>query len=183
MAKNNIKSKKGFTIIEVVLVLAIAGLIFLMVFIALPALQSSQRDTQRREDLARFSSQLNQYSANNRGKIPSNTNEWNTFLLEYLAKSDCNNGEAIHDCLVRTAKSGENRFVDPDGDPYEVEYKGQAQDNASNNNAARNANFNHIIYVYDYAQCDGENVVRSSGARKVAISFRLESAGVFCGTN
>ena len=32
------QTKKGFTIIEVVLVLAIAGLIFLMVFIALPAL-------------------------------------------------------------------------------------------------------------------------------------------------
>ena len=41
------KSKKGFTIIEVVLVLAIAGLIFLMVFIALPALQRTQRNTQR----------------------------------------------------------------------------------------------------------------------------------------
>ena len=39
----------GFTIIEVVLVLAIAGLIFLMVFIALPTLQRSQRDTQRRK--------------------------------------------------------------------------------------------------------------------------------------
>ncbi|MCL2869540.1 prepilin-type N-terminal cleavage/methylation domain-containing protein, partial [Candidatus Saccharibacteria bacterium] len=36
------KTRQGFTIIEVVLVLAIAGLIFLMVFIALPALQRSQ---------------------------------------------------------------------------------------------------------------------------------------------
>lgn len=45
---------KGFTIIEVVLVLAIAGLIFLMVFIALPALQRSQRNTRRREDMARL---------------------------------------------------------------------------------------------------------------------------------
>ena len=33
------RRKNGFTIIEVVLVLAIGGLIFLMVFIALPALQ------------------------------------------------------------------------------------------------------------------------------------------------
>lgn len=35
---NNLQTKSAFTIIEVVLVLAIAGLIFLMVFIALPAL-------------------------------------------------------------------------------------------------------------------------------------------------
>ena len=38
------QKEKGFTIIEVVLVLAIAGLIFLMVFIALPQLQRSQRN-------------------------------------------------------------------------------------------------------------------------------------------
>ena len=43
---NYSENKKGFTIIEVVLVLAIAGLIFLMVFLALPALQRSQRDSQ-----------------------------------------------------------------------------------------------------------------------------------------
>jgi prepilin-type N-terminal cleavage/methylation domain-containing protein len=40
-----LENKKGFTIIEVVLVLAIAALIFLMVFSALPALQRNQRDT------------------------------------------------------------------------------------------------------------------------------------------
>ena len=43
------KTKSGFTVIEVALVLAIAGMIFLMVFIALPALQRSQRDTSRRD--------------------------------------------------------------------------------------------------------------------------------------
>jgi hypothetical protein cdiviTM7_02704 len=50
--KNQNLTKKGFTIIEVVLVLAIAGLIFLMVFLALPALQRSQRDAQRKQDVA-----------------------------------------------------------------------------------------------------------------------------------
>ncbi len=67
MAKANTNSKKGFTIIEVVLVLAIAGLIFLMVFVALPALQRSQRDTARRNDLARVDTSLVQYQTNNQG--------------------------------------------------------------------------------------------------------------------
>ena len=62
MKKNN----SGFTIIEVVLVLAIAGLIFLAVFIALPALQRGQRDTQRRSDAGTFMSQLQSYATNNR---------------------------------------------------------------------------------------------------------------------
>ena len=39
--KKQLKDAKGFTIIEVALVLAIAGLIFLVVFLALPALQRS----------------------------------------------------------------------------------------------------------------------------------------------
>lgn len=47
--------QRGFTIIEVVLVLAIAGLIFLVVFLAVPALQASQRNQQRTSDLARLS--------------------------------------------------------------------------------------------------------------------------------
>lgn len=61
---------KGFTIIEVVLVLAIAGLIFLMVFLALPALQRSQRDTQRKDDLSRFAAATTSYRSNNGGGTP-----------------------------------------------------------------------------------------------------------------
>ena len=64
------KNIKGFTIIEVVLVLAIAGLIFLMVFIALPALQRSQRDTQRKNDMSRVKSAIDNYRSANMGKMP-----------------------------------------------------------------------------------------------------------------
>ena len=63
--KNNFK---GFTIIEVVLVLAIAGLIFLMVFLALPALQRAQRDTQRKQDVAMVVTALHNWKANNQGR-------------------------------------------------------------------------------------------------------------------
>ena len=66
--KNQNSTKKGFTIIEVVLVLAIAGLIFLMVFLALPALQRSQRDTQRKQDVAMVVTALHNWKANNQGR-------------------------------------------------------------------------------------------------------------------
>lgn len=62
--------QKGFTIIEVVLVLAIAALIFLMVFIALPALQRNQRDTARKEVLGKVASAVTTYQSNNRGDQP-----------------------------------------------------------------------------------------------------------------
>jgi len=82
------KKNKGFTIIEVVLVLAIAGLIFLMVFIALPALQRSQKDTQRKNDLSRIMTQLTNYSSNNRGEVPTDLIDaggtGTSFVVNYL---------------------------------------------------------------------------------------------------
>ncbi len=81
---------KGFTIIEVVLVLAIAGLIFLMVFIALPTLQKSQRDTQRKSDLSRIETQITAYSNSNRGAVPSSLVTFpsggHSFVYNYLGK-------------------------------------------------------------------------------------------------
>ena len=64
------KNIKGFTIIEVVLVLAIAGLIFLMVFIALPALQAGQRDTARKSDVSNVAAAITSYTGANRGAFP-----------------------------------------------------------------------------------------------------------------
>lgn len=70
---NTLNKKDGFTIIEVVLVLAIAGLIFLMVFIALPALQSGQRDNARKNDASIVASAVNSYTSGNRGNFPNST--------------------------------------------------------------------------------------------------------------
>ncbi len=89
----SIKQKeKGFTIIEVVLVLAIAGLIFMMVFVALPGLQRAQRDTQRKNDMARMMTQLSSYSSNNRGAIPANLilPAATSFVLNYLGGTAAN---------------------------------------------------------------------------------------------
>lgn len=72
--RNKITQKspqRGFTIIEVVLVLAIAGLIFLMVFIALPALQASQRYTALKNDVSAVASAITSYTGNNRGTFPT----------------------------------------------------------------------------------------------------------------
>lgn len=68
--------KSGFTIIEVVLVLAIAGLIFLMVFIALPALQRSQRDSQRKNQAQTVIDGAIRKIANNKGSILLDSTGW-----------------------------------------------------------------------------------------------------------
>lgn len=77
---NTKKTTKGFTIIEVVLVLAIAGLIFLMVFVALPALQKGQRDTARKNDVSIVSTAVSNYFSANRGSYPSSDAKLRSFI-------------------------------------------------------------------------------------------------------
>ena len=72
----NPQTNPAFTIIEVVLVLAIAGLIFLMVFIALPTLQRNQRDTRRKNDMSRLKTAMDSYKSNNRGNLPWGTDRY-----------------------------------------------------------------------------------------------------------
>lgn len=60
--------QSGFTIIEVTLVLAVAGLIFLTVFFAVPQIQKAQRDTQRKATLLQLAQIVATYKDDNRGK-------------------------------------------------------------------------------------------------------------------
>jgi prepilin-type N-terminal cleavage/methylation domain-containing protein len=61
---------RGFTIIEVMIVLAIAGLIMLIVFLAVPAVQRNARNTQRKTDVAALLGGVSEYTNNNSGLLP-----------------------------------------------------------------------------------------------------------------
>jgi len=79
------KSTEGFTIIEVMIVLAIAGLILLIVFLAVPALQRNARNTSRKNDVAAVLGAASEFESNNNGTLPSNaqapTNANGTFTF------------------------------------------------------------------------------------------------------
>ena len=66
-------AEKGLTIIEVMIVLAIAGLILLIVFLAVPALQRSSRNTQRKTDVGRIGSAATTVLSNNNNQTASLT--------------------------------------------------------------------------------------------------------------
>ncbi len=70
---HNLKQRKieGFTIIEVMIVLAIAGLIMLIVFLAVPALQRNAHNTSIKNDVAGILAGMNEYSDNNNGTLPT----------------------------------------------------------------------------------------------------------------
>lgn len=71
---NKVKQQKqeGFTIIEVLIVLAIAGLILLVVFMAVPALQRNSRNTQRKSDVSSILGGFQEAVNNNGGQVPAN---------------------------------------------------------------------------------------------------------------
>ena len=156
------KHYQGFTIIEVVLVLAIAGLIFLMVFLALPALQRSQRDTQRKNDIGRLKAAYQQYKANNKGGIPHGGNyveKWNNFMNNYM-------------------RSHGEEFKDPTGSDYHFAEGawgftgGEAGDG--------------LLSINPYNKCGSGTegrVIYGTGpdsAGNIAVHFKLESGGAYC---
>lgn len=210
MSKRQINTKAGFTIIEVVLVLAIAGLIFMMVFLALPALQRAQRDTQRSDDIARLQSAINSYQANNRGKIPDGTGtvEGSDSKTEVI-----NQGTPwakFYGNYLLVGSGGQTDvFEDPDGSPYgldvvscsgsaaantiavgeecttqpaDYEFDAQAIGETVTSNAG-SGKVNHAITIVTGAVCNGERIVASSGARKVAIAYKKEGGGSVCLNN
>jgi prepilin-type N-terminal cleavage/methylation domain-containing protein len=149
------QNQKGFTIIEVVLVLAIAGLIFLMVFIALPALQRNQRDTQRKNDLSRAVTAVQNYQSNNRNSLPDPDDAgWATLAEDYL-------------------RTDNDVFADPAEGDYVFSYKTDLETPTA---------LSSTIFVHGNAACDGEKVV-SAGDNKVAFSMKLEGGGVACASN
>jgi prepilin-type N-terminal cleavage/methylation domain-containing protein len=79
--RNLLKKEKGFTLIEIVLVLAIAGLLLVIVFLAVSGAQKSRRDTQRKTDLSRIAAQLESYASNNNGLYPqmAGAQTWTAF--------------------------------------------------------------------------------------------------------
>lgn len=61
---------KGFTIIEVMIVLAIAGLIILIVLLAVPALQRNGRNTAMKNDASAVTGGISEFTSNNDGIGP-----------------------------------------------------------------------------------------------------------------
>ena len=160
-------NKPGFTIIEVVLVLAIAGLIFMMVFIAYPALRRSQRDTQRQNDVSRVVTAIQNYEANNRGDTPKHGKEAD-FVDKYLKVGS--DGAA-------------DSFEDPDGSAYTLNIVDCGTPTSGSCAAQPADSFSgqkHTMKVITKAVCEGEVVKESTGARNIAVTYKKEGGGVIC---
>lgn len=143
-------NSKGFTIIEVLIVLAIAGLIMLIVFLAVPALNRNARNTQRRDDVAALMAMFAETLNNNNATLPAT----------------CTGASAS--CWVQDAKVS---IVD--NQSANVAWTKNATAPAS---APTNTNVDNVI-VQNYLKCSG-TVATTTGAssRSVAAIFAVETA-------
>ncbi len=156
--------KKGFTIIEVSLVLAIAGMILLLAFIALPGLQRSQRDSRRKDDIMKLADSIKKYqSNNNRGVLPASENELNKVVDSFIGSD----------------------FLDPDGTAYNLKWDkcesgvGKKCTTAMTN--VSDSSDKHNMLFVTGATCNDDNeAVGSANQRKGAILYKLEISDLYC---
>ena len=190
------ESKRGFTVIEVVLVLAVAGLIFVMVFVALPALQRSQRDNTRRDDLMNFISKVKKYQTSNRGALPGSADKGETYVdVEWSEELKNSTGNANTWRGFYRDYLGD--FIEPDGEYYKLtvmECGGQEDTECdatkdpnqyleklpTTNFGTEEPPNDYRILVVLQAKCKGTEVVGSSNPRNLAVLYRLEGSGAYC---
>ena len=94
------KQSKGFTLIEVVIVLAIAALIILVVLQAVGAAQRANRDSARKSEAGRAVALMEQYASNNSGQYPLDAGAFKIAIQNYdgtlFAKYTAAGGSALN---------------------------------------------------------------------------------------
>jgi prepilin-type N-terminal cleavage/methylation domain-containing protein len=158
MNAQKVKNREGFTIIEVVLVLAIAALIFLMVFIALPALQRNQRDTARKTVLGKVASAVTSYQSNNRGKNPTAV----TALGGYLDADKTGSPPAYTSPLKI------------EGSEYSVGLLSAAPATPGTASAAKD-----YVQIFAASKCNDSNQAIAGTTRQAAVIIQLENGDAF----
>lgn len=148
----------GFTIIEVLIVLAVAGLIMAIVLVAIPQLQRNQRDTARRNVVDRVITELGNYAGNNNGDYPFTDNtEMTDFVDRYITNEvDISNPST--------------------GNQYTLERRTVTTGNPTADQ----------LFIIPGGTCNGEAAAGtySANAREFAIRVQLEAGDIYyCADN
>lgn len=152
--RERLKNQRGFTIIEVVIVLAIAGLIFAVVFIAVPQLQAAQRDQARNNEMGRLDAAINQYQSNNNGELPTWRDVYyQDVYVNYLDKN----------------------FNDPIGGRFNVRHRGGGWPSYEHG---------RLSYLKRYkCTGNGAGYTHTGSDRAYAVLYELEQGGLQCRDN
>lgn len=150
ISQAKVSKSSGFTIIEVMIVLAIAGLILGMVLIAIPTLERNSRNNQRKQDVATVLAAISRYGLNNSGEFPAAGTE--SVVLSSAFK------------LYYYSDSGQVEFA--------PQTNTTATDHLGTNDIDK-------VTVYNYAKCESDNsgkaIAKGAGYDNVVVLFTIES--------
>jgi prepilin-type N-terminal cleavage/methylation domain-containing protein len=164
----------GFTIIEVMIVLAVAGLIMAIVLIAIPQLQRNQRNTARRDVVNRLKTEIDAFSGNNNGRVPATTADLNSLYQRYL---DC--GTTATAAAPGTS-CGVNINDPTTGSAITMSIPSPAPNAGV---VARIGTYGQARYI-TARSCDGESLVVETGNNRVyAMWVDLEGGSSYCVDN
>jgi prepilin-type N-terminal cleavage/methylation domain-containing protein len=177
--KSRSTSSAGFTIVETLIVLAIAGLILLIVFEALPALDRSSRNNQRKQDVQTILEAISNYELNNSGDFPS---------CGYVGASQAT-CFGSGNLLQYTNLTYYNPVTNPQANPQVIVYSQQNRYPAQPNFAAAlqalparvgiGTNAANLVYVYNYEKCDpnqqGAAIISGAGYSDVVALYAIET--------
>ncbi len=180
MFKKLRNKESGFTIIEVMIVLAIAGLILVVVLLAIPQLQRNQRNEARRSAASRIVAEINNYGGNNNSQLPvdqlsgSDVKSFNDptedtgFFGRYLG---CVGGTCSAN--INDPQSGFPMGSGDDGATPSVAY-------GSTGAVEPGTNAGDLYYGVGFI-CDGEAATATgASARNFAFVVRLEGGAGYC---
>lgn len=111
---NKIKNSQGFTIVEIMIVMAIIGMMLLAMLLVVPTLRRNARNKQRRDDVGAIISAINEYSTNNSGNLPANASDFSADAkVSFYAVGDINysttaaaNGNGLTDANTVYVRTG-----------------------------------------------------------------------------
>lgn len=168
------RAQRGFTIIETLIVLAVAGFILLLIFEAIPTLQRNSRNNQRRQDVQTILADVSHYELNDSGKFPDDCGDTsqaactqaggstpNDYFLRFTATKlsiYATNGYSGHDIILKTLSSDQ---TSPDYHASE----GPVTDP-------------NKVYIYNYQHCDtaGKSTVQGAGYSDVVALYAVENS-------
>lgn len=155
--------QQGFTIVEIMIVLAIGGLILLLVFQAIPALQRNARNNQRRQDVSAILEAVSHFSLNNSGRMPD----------------DCGAGGGQDECAApnRVLSNAHLNYY------YDASATGKVsiliKTLTAGDTTVSNPNNIDKVRVYNYQRCNsnnpGEPTPQAAGFRDVVALYAIET--------
>lgn len=160
--------QQGFTIIEVMIVLAIAALIMLIVFLAVPALQRSSRNTAVKEDASRLATAVSTFVSNSNGMMPCTEtgtvpNDAATIVQQAGTLSQLTFISADVSCSSTAPTSA------PTSGSFIVYTASADLSGTWNSNA---------VGVYEGAKCSGSGVTTTGAQpRQIALLYPIEGGG------